>query len=169
MHKIMNVIRSIPRRNMIIAVAILACGLTGAAWGWYSSMLAAEEMSREHARKLTQQETVLVLPPDPSVALAPSEDDVPTDLAELRIWEASARQPLPPRKAPLTAPNWKIAGVTSVGDDANVLILFDKQTTPETLKVGDLLPGDAKILQITQDDLRVVLNGQIMKLSVRKQ
>lgn len=168
MHKIMNAIRSVSRRNIIIAVIVLACGLTGAAWGWYSSMSAAGEMARELTRKLPRQETVLVLPSHPPVVPDPSEDEAPADLAELRIWEATARQPLPPRKAPLTAPGWKIVGVTSVGDDANVLILFDKQITPETLKVGDLLPGGAKITQISQDALRIVLNGQTMKLSVRK-
>ncbi len=165
MLKIMNAIRSVSRRNIIIAVIVLACGLTGAAWGWYSSISATAEMARER----TQQEAVLVLPPRPPVVPDPSEDEAPADLAELRIWEATARQPLPPRKEPLTAPSWKIVGVTSVGDDSSVLILFDKQTTPETLKVGDLLPGGAKILQISQDTLRIVLNGQIMKLSVRKQ
>lgn len=169
MHEIMNIIRTISRRNIIIVVFVLACGLTGVAWGWYSSMSAAGEMAREHTRKLPQQEMVLVLPSHPPVVPDPPEDEAPADLAELRIWEASARQPLPPRKEPLTAPGWKIVGVTSVGDDASVLILFDKQTSPETLKIGDLLPGGAKILQISQDTLRIVLNGQIMKLSVRKQ
>lgn len=110
-----------------------------------------------------------MLPPRPPMAPDQPQEEVLVDLADLRIWELTARQPLPPRKEPLTAPGWKIVGVTSVGDETSVLLLFDKQTATETRKVGDLLPGGARIVQITQDALRIVLNSQYMKLSVRKQ
>lgn len=169
MHKFMAAIGFVSRKNIITAAIVLACGLAGAAWGWYSSMSAAGEMARELTRKLPQQDAVFVLPPRPPVVSDPSENEDPADLAELRIWEITARQPLPPRKEPLTAPRWKIVGVTTVGDDTEVLILFDKQTITETRRVGDLLPGGAKIVQISQDELRIILNGQTMKLSIRKQ
>lgn len=118
---------------------------------------------------MPKQDAVFVLPPRPPMAPDQPQEEVLANLADSRIWEVTARQPLPPRKEPLTAPGWKIVGVTSVGDETSVLLLFDKQTTTEARKVGDLLPGGAKIVQITQDALRIVLNSQYMKLSVRKQ
>lgn len=166
----MAAIKSVSRKTIIAAAIVIACGLAGAGWGWHASKAASEEAAR--ASPPPKQDAVFVLPPGPPPAPEQLEEEVladPADLADLRIWEITARQPLPPRKEAMTAPGWKIVGVTAVGDDTNVLLLFDKQTTTETRKVGDLLPGGARIVQISQDTLRIVLNSQYMKLSVRKQ
>ncbi|MFZ6749294.1 hypothetical protein ACO0K8_09985 [Undibacterium sp. Ren11W] len=97
------------------------------------------------------------------------EEVLGTDPAQLRVWEAAVRQPMSPRKEPLTPPVWRIVGVTVIGNEKNVLLLFGKQPATETRKIGDQLPGGAKIVQISQDHLQISLNGQLMKLNLRKQ
>ena len=162
----MTVISSVSRKSIIITAILVVCALAGTTWGWYNSIAAFDETIYLNAQKMSRQEKVFVLPPRPPVVPDQQKKGQPADL---RIWEVSARQPLPPRKEPLTAPGWKIVGVTMVDRDANVLLLFDKQTQLESLKVGDRLPGGAKIVHISQDDLRIVLNGQYMKLTLRAQ
>jgi len=172
MYNFISFTRSVSRKNLLTTIIVIACGLAGAAWGWYVSKAAFNTKMHANAQKILKQDAVFILPPRPPVALDQTPEqskEVMTNLADLRIWEVTARQPLPPRKEPLTAPGWKIVGVTSVGNDTNVLLLFDKQIDIEARKVGDLLPGGAKIIQISQDALRIFLNGQYMKLSIRKQ
>ena len=168
MYNFKSFTRSVSRKNLWTAIIVIACGLAGAAWGWYVSKAAFNTKMHANAQKILKQDAVFILPPRPPVA--PDKPiEMTANLTDLRIWEFTARQPLPPRKEPLTAPGWKIVGVTSVGTDTNVLLLFDKQIDIEARKVGDLLPGGAKIIQISQDALRIFLNGQYMKLSIRKQ
>ena len=160
------------RKNAMLSMIVLACGLVGVVWGWYASKLAFKNSMHANTLKPLKQESIFLLPPRPPVALEqPSgqSKEVTANLADLRIWEVSVRQPLPPRKEPMTAPGWKIVGVTTVGNDTNVLLLFDKQIEIEARKVGDLLPGGAKIIQVAQDALRIVLNGQYMELRIHKQ
>lgn len=160
------------RKNAMLSMIVLACGLVGVVWGWYASKLAFENPMPATTLKAPKRESIFLLPPRPPVALVQptgQPKEVTANLADLRIWEVSVRQPLPPRKEPMTAPGWKIVGVTTVSNDTNVLLLFDKQIEIEARKVGDLLPGGAKIIQISQDALRIVLNGQYMELRIHKQ
>ena len=152
---------SFTRRFGLMAAAIVVCGVSGAMGGWYSAMQ-LRPVAGEH-----QQEVVFVVPPGPSNLI--EVENTPIDPGTLRVWEQTARQPLPPRKEPLTPPNWKIVGVTAVGNEKSVLLLFEKKMVAEPRKVGDLLPGGARIVQISQDELRVALKGQLMKLVLHKQ
>lgn len=70
---------------------------------------------------------------------------------------------------PLTPPDWRIAGVfTELGRYA-VLIAVEGQFQPQTLHVGDQLPGGAKILAIGNDHLSLSLNGRRVSLSTYPQ
>ena len=172
MYNFITFARSVLRKNIMTAILVIACGLAGAAWGWYAWKTAFNNIMHANAKKISKQDAVFLLPPRPPVVLDQPPDqskEAMANITDLRIWEVSVRQPLPPRKEPMTAPGWKIVGVTSVGTDTNVLLLFDKQIDIEARKVGDLLPGGAKIIQISQDALRIFLNGQYMQLSIRKQ
>lgn len=150
-----------------MALVILGCAIIGVCWGWYAASGAQSQAGNRSSAKVQHQETAFVLP------MAPPEvvefDGSTVDPRYLRIWEVGARQPLPPRKEPLTPPAWKIVGVTSVGKEQSILLLFANQSTTEARKNGDTLPGGAKIVQISQDYVRIALNGQLMKLSLRKQ
>jgi hypothetical protein len=157
------------RAGTIPALIVLCCGVAGSAWGWYQVSASQQDYERNNAGKLARQDSAFVMPP------APPEKAEITDAAldplALRVWEITARQPLalPPRKEPLTPPTWKIVGVTTIGSEKNVLLLFENQTAADIKKIGDRLPGGAKIVDITQDHLRLLLNGQHLKLSLLKQ
>lgn len=165
----MATINKISRKSIVVTTVIIVCGLAGGAWGWHTSKEAFKEAMLVSLQKKSQQDTTFILPPSPPVVLEQPKEETPADFSTLRIWEVTARQPLPPRKEPLTTPNWKVVGVTSVDADASVLLLFDKQTEVETRKVGDLLPGGAKIVKITQDTVLIYLNKETMELRLRKQ
>ncbi|MBI1891036.1 MAG: hypothetical protein HYS18_10340 [Burkholderiales bacterium] len=157
-------------------IIVAACGLLGATLGWISASTSQGNSDIAALSKNQKQDPAFVLPPPPPPIAEKVEQtekteksDKPDDTTSLRIWELSARQPLPPRKEPLTPPNWKIVGVSTIGKDKNVIILFDNQTTGEILKVGDKLPGGAKIVDIFSDRLRLILNGQPMTLSLSEQ
>jgi hypothetical protein len=147
----------------------MVCGLAGATWGWFASKATFKDIVLVSLQKKSQQDAAFILPSSPPMVFEQPKEEAPTDFSTLRIWEVTAHQPLPPRKEPLTGPNWKVVGVTSVDADASILLLFDKQTEVETRKVGDLLPGGAKIVKITQDAVRIYLNKETMELRLRKQ
>lgn len=165
----MTITAKLSRNNIITILNVFSCGVLGAALGWYTLSISLHNITPGNGQKAPKPDAAFVLPPYPSAPAAAEQEPVLTDPADLRVWEMTARQPLPPRKEPLTAPGWKIVGVTSVGNEKNVLLLFDKQTEIEIRKVGEQLPGGAKIIQISQDHLRIFLNGQFMKLDLLKQ
>jgi hypothetical protein len=156
------------RNSLTMASVVLCCTAAGAGWGWYSAKAELRLPARQTPSKEQSQEIAFALPPSPP-DLVENDEQAAIDPAVLRAWEVTARQPLPPRKEALTPPGWKIVGVTGAGIEQNVLLLFENQNTTEPKKVGDILPGGAKIVQISQDQLRIVLNGQLMKLNLRKQ
>ncbi len=160
-------IKSLSRNNFLAVLIVLGCGLIGAIWGRYTISTLMSDTARANSLKSPKSDIAFVLPPSPPEKEA--SEEVTTDPAALRIWEVAVRQPLPPRKEPLTAPLWRIVGVTEVGNEKNVLLLFEKQQTAEIRKIGDKLPGGAKIVQISPDHLQISLNGQLMTLSLRKQ
>lgn len=151
-----------------MALGVAGAALLGAAWGWLAAGAPSPVPRTADGGRGGQEADVFAMPPRPTEPLAGWEEQ-PVDPRVMRAWEVTARQPLPPRKEPLTPPRWRIVGVTMAGKDKNVLLLFEGQTTAEAKKVGDALPGGAKIVQITQDELRISLNGQFMKLNLRKQ
>lgn len=158
----MSILAKISRNAAITALSLFTCAVSGAALGWYTLPISSLKVASGNAQK---PDAAFVLPSPP-----PARDEMPdTDLVDFRVWEMTARQPLPPRKEPLTAPGWKIVGVTLVGNEKNVLFLYDKKSAIEIRKEGEELPGGAKIVQISQEYLRIFLNGQFMKLSLLKQ
>lgn len=70
-----------------------------------------------------------------------------------------------PVDAPLNTPEWRFAGITVNGAERYVLISVDGQPT-QTLKVGDALPGGAKILVIHEDSLSLSINGKKRNLDI---
>lgn len=68
----------------------------------------------------------------------------------------------------LTAPNWRITGVVAAGREHVALLLVESQPVQQ-LKVGDKLPGGAKILDIAPDRLCILLNGKKRVLKTYKE
>ncbi|MCU6434935.1 hypothetical protein LPB67_14250 [Undibacterium sp. Jales W-56] len=179
-------LNKLSRRQWGAIVFVLVCCGASIFLGRYAVIESLNEMQRENAEKLPQSDLVFALPIVPlekdvsiksdksnsEIRLNKDPKDAPKDIVDLtalRIWEIAVRQPLPPRKDPLTPPRWRIVGVTSVGVEKSVLLLFENQPATEAKKIGDKLPGGAKIIEIAQDHLKISLNGQSMKLNLRKQ
>lgn len=67
--------------------------------------------------------------------------------------------------APLNAPEWRFVGVFNDGKEPHVMISIDKKPAV-SLKVGEELPGGAKILKIHDDQICVLVNGQKRALGI---
>jgi len=164
----MKKIKLLSRNRLITLLVVLCCGVVGAIFGLYTTSPVIADSGHIDANRLQRAEVAFVLPSMPPES--PEKVDLATaDSTAVRIWEIAVKQPLGPRKEPLTAPRWKIVGVSENGDDKYVYLLFDNSPIAQIKKVGDLLPGGASIVQISQGQLRISLNGQSMTLSLHKQ
>lgn len=169
-------LKKIFSKQWVASFFVIACTVIGALLGRYVLFDSLVQTRFESQQKQTQLDPAFLVPAAPPEKIAKDEkksaenaQKATTDLSELRVWEVAVRQPLPPRKEALTPPRWRIVGVTSVGNEKSVLLLFDNQPATEARKIGEKLPGGAKIVEIAQDQLKISLNGQIMKLNLRKQ
>jgi len=178
-------LNKISRQQLIGAACLIGVFIICAMLGRYQVQGELSHQLEAGQNKAQQTDPHFVLPANPpgspvevqkrgagEATTVKSQQDAANDeldMVEARVWEIAAKQPLPPRKEPLTPARWRIVGVTAVGDEKSVLVFFENQPMPEIRKVGEKLPGGAKIIEIAQDHLKILLNGQIMNLSLRKQ
>jgi hypothetical protein len=66
---------------------------------------------------------------------------------------------------PLNTPEWRFVGVFNDGKEPQVMISVDKKPAV-TLRIGEQLPGGAKILSIREDQICVLVNGQKRSLGI---
>jgi hypothetical protein len=66
---------------------------------------------------------------------------------------------------PLNSPEWRFVGIFNDGKEPHVMISIDKKPAV-SLKVGEDLPGGAKILKIGDDTICVLINGQKRALGI---
>jgi len=91
-----------------------------------------------------------------------------------KLWGASAANALPggplvsEEEKPLTAPDWRIAGVVTDGKENYAMVMVDGQPIQQ-LKVGDKLPGGFKIVSMTADRVCILLNGKRRVLRTYKE
>lgn len=69
---------------------------------------------------------------------------------------------------PLTDPAWRFLAVMANGSEKYVVIDVEKQPNRQ-LKVGDTLPGGAKIHEISQGSVCVIVNGKKRNLPIYPQ
>lgn len=79
-----------------------------------------------------------------------------------QAWELSRLLTPPTASKPVAPSIWRIAGTTSVNNEQRVLVVFEGSNVPELKKVGDSLPGGAKITEIRNDAIQVEVNKQRM-------
>ena len=76
-------------------------------------------------------------------------------------------------QAPLTPPGWRIVGVAGAVGQLTLLIVQDAPpglpVIPQALRVGDRLPGGARIVSIRSDGVGLLLHGQRAFLSTYPQ
>lgn len=83
-----------------------------------------------------------------------------------RLWGASGLAPIEDK--PLTAPNWRIAGIVSAGAESYALLETVGQPAQQ-IRAGGKLPGGATILNMTADRLCILLNGKKRFLKTYKE
>jgi len=66
---------------------------------------------------------------------------------------------------PLNTPEWRFVGVFNDGKEPHVMISVDNKPAV-ALKVGEQLPGGAKILSIGADQICVLVNGLKRSLGI---
>jgi hypothetical protein len=105
-------------------------------------------------------------PTNPLASASASKPGVPaiapvgwagTGSALQQMWESNARTDWKVRPVPLTAPNWRISGVVQRGQQTQVIVQFDGETIPRFFKLGDVLPGGAKLAWVKPNVIGVVL------------
>lgn len=72
----------------------------------------------------------------------------------------------PAATASLNEPEWRFSGITQSGGEKMLLITQDGKLLDTPLKIGDHLPGGAKILAIYDDHLCVLIDGKKRKLGI---
>ncbi len=83
----------------------------------------------------------------------------PPQASILRMWETTAKQPWRSTGPALTAKSWVITGMVQRGAQSQVIVLIDGQSEPSFFKVGDTLPGGARLVWIKPDTMGVSMPG----------
>ncbi|MBV8467553.1 MAG: hypothetical protein JO218_16555 [Burkholderiales bacterium] len=122
---------------------------------------------------------ILAAPAAPRVAAAaattsdwalPAPETLDVDTLAARIDAANPWGTQHPQadQAPLTPPEWRILGSAANGEEHLAVVRIEGQA-PTTLKVGDALPGGAKICAVDADRLCVVVNGKKRILGIYRE
>lgn len=151
-----------PRRLMIAVAALLAVSLL------VILVLPAQLPS---TRSLAVQEMAWNLATPVTV-----ESDVALSvITKRRFWGVSSGSGLPEtgvpavEEKPLTPPDWRLVGQFAERGQAHLLVATEGVPQPQALRVGDSLPGGAKILAIHSDHVVLSLNGRRLSLSTYPQ
>lgn len=102
-----------------------------------------------------------------------TSDAALSEINRAGLWRSATapQAALPAQDAPaLTPSDWRIASVFSQGGKQVVLLIFDElPPRQQQLRVGDKLPGGAKILAITPDRVCVLLGGKKRSLTIYRE
>lgn len=136
--------------NNIVIVLLLVLGVAA---GWIWKALPEPRVPGSAAIKAEQWE----LPAEAEADLKKSADAI----TGRNLWGTVAAA----KEVSLNDPEWRFAGVFRNGEEYYVLISIDKKPA-EIRKIGDTLPGGSKILEISEDNLCVLVNGKRRKLEI---
>ncbi len=169
-------------RTYRMAAGVLLAAVTALAGAWWGTRQAQPNLSELPNTLAASNATPPIIPlppplfraepPAPSAApgpaagvpgtATPSPADIqpaglggnamPTDL----LWETTASQPWQVRPQPITPPNWYITGVVRRGEQTQVIVQFDGEPMPRMFKVGDTLPGGARLGWVRPNAIGVI-------------
>lgn len=173
-------------RTYRMAAGVLLAAVTALAGAWWGTRQAQPNLSELPNTLAASNATPPIIPlppplfraepPAPSAApgpaagvpgtATPSPADIqpaglggnatPTDL----LWETTASQPWQVRPQPITPPNWYITGVVRRGEQTQVIVQFDGEPMPRMFKVGDTLPGGARLGWVRPNAIGVIMSNK---------
>lgn len=82
-----------------------------------------------------------------------------------KLW-GDAGSANPATAVSLNDPEWRFSGITQSGGEKMLLIMQDGKLLDQPLKIGDRLPGGAKILAIYDDHLCILVDGKKRTLGI---
>ena len=77
--------------------------------------------------------------------------------ALLQMWDLGAQSDWAVRPAPLSPRNWRISGVVQRGEQTQAIVQFDGDPAPRFFKIGETLPGGAKLAWVKPNVIGVVM------------
>lgn len=160
-------------RPMFRRVAGLVLGLSAivGASGWLAweqarrqsdlALVGASSTSMAQSRPLA-----LPLPPgsEPRPGEAPATQDrsgpvppggFPLDVLQ-EMWEVALQTPYKVSEKPVTPEDWFITGVFTRGTEQLVMVQRDSDPKPQFRKVGETLPGGARIVWVRPNEIGLV-------------
>lgn len=73
------------------------------------------------------------------------------------LWEINASADWAVSPTPLSPPNWRVVGVVQRGNQSQAIVQVDNDPTPRFFKLGDTLPGGAKLTSVAPDLIKVTI------------
>ena len=149
--------------SVLAAVVLLA-----AAWWGHES--AASIGARTASASVSTATPARPVPAAPTMTAAAAATPAPTRTESATqpqwpIWEFRLRQPIPPREPSLTPPGWRLVGAVQNGGQWRLIIQTQGKPEPQFLKVGDTLPGGARIVAINEEDVTLQRGARQLVLS----
>ena len=74
-----------------------------------------------------------------------------------QMWDLGAQPEWKVRPAALSRPNWRISGVVQRGEQTQAIVQIDGELAPRFFKIGDSLPGGAKLAWVKPNVMGVVM------------
>lgn len=74
-----------------------------------------------------------------------------------QMWDLGTQAEWAVRPAPLSPRNWRINGVVQRGEQTQAIVQFDGEPEPRFFKIGDTLPGGAKLAWVKPNVIGVVM------------
>jgi hypothetical protein len=161
---------ALSRKRLLWLLAPCAM-IGGAAWlGWAQ---AGQDLARAAAAApRSKPGPALTLPQPPAVPSADNPDasapiprsaipppgGYPVDVLQ-EMWEAALKTPRKVGDTPLTAENWFITGVFTRGAEQEVIVQHGNDPKPHFHKVGDTLPGGARIAWVKPNVIGLITPG----------
>ncbi len=104
--------------------------------------------------------TALAMPANPASAASPTVQPVGwqgAGSAMQQMWDLGAQAEWKVRPAALSRPNWRINGVVQRGEQTQAIVQIDGEQAPRFFKIGDTLPGGAKLAWVKPNVIGVVM------------
>ena len=73
------------------------------------------------------------------------------------LWEINASADWAVSPTPLSPPNWRVVGVVQRGSQSQAIVQIDNDPAPRFFKLGDTLPGGAKLTSVAPDLIKVTI------------